>query len=190
MEFKQRFTDVANEYLVLVEDHAQGVNILDIRTKHVTAVRSGAAIAVALEHMQNRPISLAELEQCNLIFKAMVPKSNKRRRGAYGYHHKNPDQPVPILIDEFFLILAAMPKERKALQSMVAPVPREPGEYRCLQKAAVTELLDFDPADPRVVHTCKKGEHVEMVTDTPSASPLIIAALITAANSSRVHEEP
>ena len=52
MEFKQRFTDVANEYLVLVEDHAQGVNILDIRTKHVTAVRSGAAIAVALEHMQ------------------------------------------------------------------------------------------------------------------------------------------
>ena len=119
MEFKQRFTDVANEYLVLVEDHAQGVNILDIRTKHVTAVRSGAAIAVALEHMQNRPISLAELEQCNLIFKAMVPKSNKRRRGAYGYHHKNPDQPVPIVIDEFFLILAAMPKERKALQSMV-----------------------------------------------------------------------
>ena len=119
MEFKQRFTDVANEYLVLVEDHAQGVNILDIRTKHVTAVRSGAAIAVALEHMQNRTISLAELEQCNLIFKAMVPKSNKRRRGAYGYHHKNPDQPVPILIDEFFLILAAMPKERKALQSMV-----------------------------------------------------------------------
>ena len=49
----------------------------------------------------------------------MVPKSNKRRRGAYGYHHKNPDQPVPILIDEFFLILAAMPKERKTLQSMV-----------------------------------------------------------------------
>ena len=52
--------------------------------------------------------------------------------------------------------------------SQVAPVPREPGEYRCLQKAAVTELLDFDPADPRVVHTCMKGEHVEMVTDTPS----------------------
>ena len=46
-------------------------------------------------------------------------------------------------------------------------MPREPGEYRCLQKAAVTELLDFDPADPRVVHTCKKGEHVEMVTDHP-----------------------
>ena len=69
-------------------------------------------------------------------------------------------------------------------------MPREPGEYHCLQKAAVTELLDFDPADPRVVHTCMKGEHVEMVTDHPSASPLMIAVLITAANPSRVHEEP
>ena len=58
--------------------------------------------------------------------------------------------------------------------SQVAPVPREPGEYRCLQKAAVTELLDFDPADPRVVHTCMKGDHVEMVTDHPSASPLVL----------------
>ena len=48
----------------------------------------------------------------------------------------------------------------------------------------------FDPADPRVVHTCMKGEHVEMVTDHPSASPLMIAVLITAANPSRVHEEP
>ena len=55
--------------------------------------------------------------------------------------------------------------------SQVAPVPREPGEYRCLQKAAVTELLDFDPADPRVVHTCMKGDHVEMVTDRPRLRP-------------------
>ena len=46
--------------------------------------------------------------------------------------------------------------------SPAAPAPWPAGPYACLSRAAVTEELDFDPSDPRIVHTCEPGDRVEM----------------------------
>ena len=55
--------------------------------------------------------------------------------------------------------LAGSPREARGGAS---PPRFAPGSYLCISKAAVTDLLNFDPQNPRIVHTCEAGDAVQI----------------------------